>query len=74
MRKPILAIFYQFNPWRTTIGGIQTVISTFIKYALSEFEVRLLGNCFLLIVGLSVKNLPRAQTLLQRRTGPLHEN
>ncbi|GAB1539368.1 glycosyltransferase [Scytonema sp. NUACC21] len=44
MRKPVLTIFYQFNPWNTTIGGIQTLINTFIKYAPSEFEVRLVGT------------------------------
>ncbi len=44
MRKPVLTIFYQFNPWHSTIGGIQTVISLFIKYAPSEFEVRLVGT------------------------------
>jgi glycosyltransferase involved in cell wall biosynthesis len=44
MRKPVLTIFYQFNPWNTTIGGIQTVISLFIKYAPSEFDVRLVGT------------------------------
>jgi glycosyltransferase involved in cell wall biosynthesis len=44
MRKPILTIFYQFNPWYSSIGGIQTVIRTFIKYAPSEFEVRLVGT------------------------------
>lgn len=44
MRKPILTILYQFNPWHSSIGGIQTVIRTFIKYAPSEFEVRLVGT------------------------------
>lgn len=44
MRKPVLTIFYQFNPWHATIGGIQTVISLFIKYAPNEFEVRLVGT------------------------------
>ena len=44
MRKPILTIFYQFNPWYSTIGGIQTVISLFIKYAPNDFEVRLVGT------------------------------
>ncbi|OYD90252.1 glycoside hydrolase [Nostoc sp. 'Peltigera membranacea cyanobiont' 210A] len=44
MRKPVLTIFYQFNPWHSTIGGIQTLINTFIKYAPSEFEVRLVGT------------------------------
>ncbi|NEO61240.1 MAG: glycosyltransferase family 1 protein, partial [Moorea sp. SIO4G2] len=41
MQKLILTIFYQFNPWHSSIGGIQTVIRSFIKYAPSEFEVRL---------------------------------
>lgn len=44
MRKPVLTIFYQFNPWNTTIGGIQTLINIFIKYAPQEFEVRLVGT------------------------------
>lgn len=44
MRKPVLTIFYQYNPWDTTIGGIQTLINTFIKYAPSDFEVRLVGT------------------------------
>lgn len=44
MRKPILTIFYQFDPWRSSIGGIQTLIRSFIKYAPSEFEVRLVGT------------------------------
>ncbi len=44
MRKPVLTIFYQYNPWNTTIGGIQTLINTFIKYAPSDFEVRLVGT------------------------------
>lgn len=44
MRKPVLTIFYQFNPWNTTIGGIQTLINIFIKYAPPEFEIRLVGT------------------------------
>ncbi|MGF1512195.1 MAG: glycosyltransferase [Elainellaceae cyanobacterium] len=44
MQKPVLTIFYQFNPWRPSIGGIQTVILNFIKFAPSEFEVRLVGT------------------------------
>jgi glycosyltransferase involved in cell wall biosynthesis len=43
-RKPVLTIFYQFNPWHSTIGGIQSLIGNFIKYAPSEFEVRLVGT------------------------------
>jgi glycosyltransferase involved in cell wall biosynthesis len=44
MRKPVLTIFYQFNPWHTSIGGIQTLISSFIKYSPREIEVRLVGT------------------------------
>ncbi len=44
MSKPILTIFYQFNPWHSTIGGIQTLVSLFIKYAPREFDLRLVGT------------------------------
>lgn len=44
MRKPVLTIFYQFNPWYSSIGGIQTVIRSFVKYSPPEFEVRLVGT------------------------------
>ncbi|MBD2388327.1 glycosyltransferase [Cylindrospermum sp. FACHB-282] len=44
MRKPVLTIFYQFNPWHPSIGGIQTIIKVFIKYAPSDFVVRLVGT------------------------------
>jgi glycosyltransferase involved in cell wall biosynthesis len=44
MRKPVLSIFYQYNPWKPTIGGIQTLIGHFIKYAPSDFEIRLVGT------------------------------
>lgn len=43
MPKPVLTIFYQYNPWRPSIGGIQTLISSFIKYAPDEFNIRLVG-------------------------------
>lgn len=42
--KPTLTIFYQFDPWRSSIGGIQTFICSFLKYASPEFEVRLVGT------------------------------
>ncbi|NJL51865.1 MAG: hypothetical protein HC930_05870 [Hydrococcus sp. SU_1_0] len=42
--KPTLTIFYQFNPWHSSIGGIQTFICSFLKYAPPEFEVRLVGT------------------------------
>jgi glycosyltransferase involved in cell wall biosynthesis len=44
MKKPTLTIFYQYNPWNKTIGGIQTLINIFIKYAPQEFVVRLVGT------------------------------
>ncbi|MDJ0662206.1 MAG: glycosyltransferase family 4 protein [Crocosphaera sp.] len=44
MKKPILTICYQFNPWNSSIGGIQTIIRSFLKYAPDEFEVRLIGT------------------------------
>jgi hypothetical protein len=43
-KKPTLTIFYQFDPWRSSIGGIQTFICSFLKYAPAEFEVRLVGT------------------------------
>jgi glycosyltransferase involved in cell wall biosynthesis len=43
MLKPVLTFFYQYNPWHSSIGGIQTLISSFIKYAPDEFEIRLVG-------------------------------
>lgn len=44
MRQPVLTIFYQFDPWRSTIGGIQTIVRSFIKYAPSELIVRFVGT------------------------------
>ncbi len=44
MRKPILTIFYQFNPWQSSIGGIQTIIRSCLKYAPPEFNVRVVGT------------------------------
>jgi glycosyltransferase involved in cell wall biosynthesis len=44
MKKPSLTIFYQFNPWQSSIGGIQTVIRSFLKYAPDQFHVRLVGT------------------------------
>ena len=42
--SPTLTIFYQFDPWNSSIGGIQTFICSFLKYAPSEFNVRLVGT------------------------------
>ncbi len=44
MCKPVLTIFYQFNPWRSSIGGIQTIIRSFVKYAPDNFDIRLVGT------------------------------
>lgn len=44
MRQPVLTIFYQFDPWHSTIGGIQTIVRSFIKYAPSELVVRFVGT------------------------------
>ena len=44
MKKPVLTIFYQFNPWQSSIGGIQTFICHFLKFAPPDFEVRLVGT------------------------------
>lgn len=44
MQKPTLTIFYQFNPWQSSIGGIQTLIRTFLKYSSTEFTVQLVGT------------------------------
>ncbi|MBE9011554.1 glycosyltransferase family 4 protein [Pseudanabaenaceae cyanobacterium LEGE 13415] len=44
MQKPVLTIFYQFNPWRSSIGGIQTIVRSFVKYAPDEFEIRFVGT------------------------------
>ncbi len=44
MYKPVLTIFYQFNPWQSSIGGIQTVIRSFLKYCPTDFDLRLVGT------------------------------
>jgi glycosyltransferase involved in cell wall biosynthesis len=44
MSRPVLTIFYQFNPWQSSIGGIQTIIRSFIKYAPERFAIRLVGT------------------------------
>jgi glycosyltransferase involved in cell wall biosynthesis len=44
MRKPVLTIFYQFNPWHSSIGGIQTIIRAFVKHAPDDFHIRIVGT------------------------------
>lgn len=43
MQKPVLTIFYQMDPISVSIGGIQTTIINFLKYAPQDFKVRLVG-------------------------------
>ncbi|WP_287127938.1 glycosyltransferase [Candidatus Cyanaurora vandensis] len=43
MAKPTLTIFYQFDPWGNSLGGIQTTVRSYVKYAPPEFELRLVG-------------------------------
>ena len=42
--NPSLSIFYQHDPWRSSIGGIQTIINNFIKYSPDDFDVKLIGG------------------------------
>ncbi|MBW4516453.1 MAG: glycosyltransferase family 4 protein [Timaviella obliquedivisa GSE-PSE-MK23-08B] len=44
MRKPVITIFYQFDPWNPTIGGIQSIVRYFLKYAPPEFALRFVGT------------------------------
>lgn len=44
MSQPVVTIFYQFDPWNSSIGGIQTVIKYFLKYAAEDFRVRIVGT------------------------------
>lgn len=44
LSKPSLIIFYQFDPWRSSIGGIQTFIRHFLKYAPDSFEIKFVGT------------------------------
>jgi len=41
--RPVLTIFYHFDPWGRGIGGIDTLIRSQIKYAPREFDVRVVG-------------------------------
>jgi glycosyltransferase involved in cell wall biosynthesis len=43
-KKPSLLIFYQYDPWHSSIGGIQTVINNFIKYSPVDFDVGIVGG------------------------------
>lgn len=44
MHRPTLTIFFQFNPWNPTIGGIQTCINYVIKYAPEALQLQLVGT------------------------------
>lgn len=43
MLNPSLTILYQIDPLDISIGGIQTTILNFIKYAPQDFDIRLVG-------------------------------
>jgi glycosyltransferase involved in cell wall biosynthesis len=43
MRKPVVTIFYQFDPWSNSLGGIQTTIRSYVKYAPDTFDVQIVG-------------------------------
>ncbi|KAI9132417.1 glycosyltransferase [Acaryochloris sp. CCMEE 5410] len=43
MLNPSLTIFYQIDPLDVSIGGIQTTVLNFIKYAPQDFDIRLVG-------------------------------
>lgn len=43
MHQPTLTIFYQYDPWDSTIGGIQTTVSSFLKYCPAAFKLRFVG-------------------------------
>lgn len=44
LRKPIITIFYQFNPAQRSIGGIQSLIGCLIKFTPKAFDVRVVGT------------------------------
>ncbi|MEM7220753.1 MAG: glycosyltransferase family 4 protein [Pseudomonadota bacterium] len=44
MRNPDLTIFYQFDPWDASIGGIQTIVRYFIKFAPDDLNLKLVGT------------------------------
>lgn len=69
MLNPILTILYQIDPLDVSIGGIQTTILNFIKYAPQDFDIRLVGissrrDCnigswqTILVFGRQIKFLP----------------
>lgn len=43
MRNPVLTIFYQFDPWNPSIGGIQTLICSILKYSIPQVDLRFVG-------------------------------
>jgi glycosyltransferase involved in cell wall biosynthesis len=42
-QRPILTIFFQFNPWGSGIGGIDTLIRSYVKYAPDVFRLKVVG-------------------------------
>jgi glycosyltransferase involved in cell wall biosynthesis len=41
--RPVLTIFFQFNPWGTGIGGIETLIRSYVRYSPETFRLRIVG-------------------------------
>ncbi len=70
MRKPVLTIFYQFNPWNSTIGGIKTLINT-SRYCLCVSNLQLLLRHSQQVIFLLIKVSAR-QYLSQYSLGYLH--
>lgn len=44
MPKPTITLFYQYNPWQCSIGGIQTLMNSFMRHTPPEFSLRLVGT------------------------------
>jgi glycosyltransferase involved in cell wall biosynthesis len=42
-QRPVLTIFFQFDPWGSGMGGIQTLIRSYVKYAPEAFRLRIVG-------------------------------
>ena len=41
--RPVLTILYHFDPWGTGVGGIDTLIRQWVKYAPDAMEIRIVG-------------------------------
>lgn len=41
--RPVLTIFYQFDPWGSGVGGIDTMIRTWVRHAPPQVDLRIVG-------------------------------